>query len=98
VITIESNVLAASDLKACSKTSVFSARGKRDSFHVALAFKEKRFLLIRSGRPKLNDREIPFHRIHGIVVTTADPRERDGHPSGRQPFKLVLTPLSAIFS
>ena len=50
-------------------------RGKDDSFHAALAFKEKRFLLTKNGKDFLNDRVLPFSETWGLIafeVDTAD--------------------------
>jgi len=65
-------------------------RGKPDSFHAALAFKEKRFLLTRNGRHYLNDREFPPNRIHGVVVITALPGDEDAYTSALAQLSSIL--------
>jgi Domain of unknown function (DUF5615) len=65
-------------------------RGKPDSFHAALAFEQKRFLLTRNGRDYLNDRKLPFTRIHGIVVITANPGNEDSYTSALAQLSSVL--------
>lgn len=47
--------------------------GKPDSFHAALAFKQKRFLLTKNVKHYLDDRKFPFHRTWGIIVLDVDP-------------------------
>ncbi|SRR6266498_420305 len=48
-------------------------RGKPDSFHAALAFREKRFLVTRNGKHYWDDRAVPMNRTHGIIIIDADP-------------------------
>jgi len=64
-------------------------RGKPDSFHAALAFKEKRFLLTRNGRHYLNDRRF-LHRNHGVVVITATPGDEDSYTSALAQLSSIL--------
>ncbi len=47
-------------------------RGKPDSFHAALAFKEKRFLLTKNAKHYMNDRLVPFQMVHGIIAIEGD--------------------------
>jgi hypothetical protein len=47
-------------------------RGKPDSFHADLSFKERRFLLTKNAKHYLDDREVPFHRLHGIIAIEGD--------------------------
>jgi hypothetical protein len=54
-------------------------RGKPDSFHAALAFREKRFLVTRNGKHYWNDRVVPMNRTHGIIIVDADPRDTDAY-------------------
>jgi hypothetical protein len=49
-------------------------RGKPDSFHAALAFRERRFLVTRNGKHYWDDRAVPMNRTHGIIIVDADPR------------------------
>jgi len=49
--------------------------GKDDSFHAALSFKDKRFLLTKNGKDFLDDRVLPFSETWGVIafeVDTAD--------------------------
>jgi hypothetical protein len=39
-------------------------RGKPDSFHASLAFREKRFLVTRNGKHYWDDRAVPMNRTH----------------------------------
>jgi hypothetical protein len=48
-------------------------RGKPDSFHAGLAFREKRFLVTRNGKHYWDDRAVPMNRTHGIIIIDADP-------------------------
>jgi predicted nuclease of predicted toxin-antitoxin system len=50
-------------------------RGKPDSFHAGLAFREKRFLVTRNGKHYWDDRAVPLNRTHGIIIIDADPRD-----------------------
>ena len=50
-------------------------RGNPDSFHAALAFKKKRFLLTKNGKDFLDDHKLPFHRTHGVIVLSTDFRD-----------------------
>jgi hypothetical protein len=54
-------------------------RGKPDSFHSAYAYKKKRFLITKNGKHYLNNREIPFHSIHGIVIISGDWSNRSNY-------------------
>ena len=47
-------------------------RGKPDSFQAAQAFKEKRFLLTKNTKHYLDDRKVPFTRLHGVIVIERD--------------------------
>ena len=47
-------------------------RGKPDSFHAALAFKEKRFLLTKNEKDFFDNAAVPFHRTHGIFAIHGD--------------------------
>lgn len=47
-------------------------RGKPDSFHAATSFKEKRFLLTKNAKHYMDDRQIPFQMVHGIIVIEGD--------------------------
>jgi len=42
--------------------------GKPDSFHSALAYKDGRFLLTKNAKHYMDDREIPFHSIRGVIA------------------------------
>ncbi len=46
-------------------------RGKPDSFHAALAFKEKRFLLTKNEKDFFDNAAVPFHRTHGNILDYA---------------------------
>ena len=46
--------------------------GKDDSFHAALAFKQKRFLLTKNGKDFLNDRLLPFANTWGVIALEVD--------------------------
>lgn len=54
-------------------------RGKPDSFHAALAFRQKRFLITRNGKHYWDDRAVPMNRTHGIIIVDADPRDTDAY-------------------
>jgi predicted nuclease of predicted toxin-antitoxin system len=54
-------------------------RGKPDSFHAALAFRAKRFLVTRNGKHYWDDRAVPMNRTHGIIIVDADPRDTDAY-------------------
>ncbi len=43
-------------------------RGKPDSFHAGYAFKEKRFIITKNAGDFLDDRKLPFTRVHGVIV------------------------------
>jgi predicted nuclease of predicted toxin-antitoxin system len=47
-------------------------RGKPDSFHAALAYKEKRFLLTKNAKHFMNDKIVPFQMVHGIIAIEGD--------------------------
>jgi len=47
-------------------------KGKPDSFHVALAFKKKRFLLTKNAKHYQDDKEVPFDRVHGMIAIAGD--------------------------
>lgn len=47
-------------------------RGKPDSFQAARAFKDKRFLLTKNAKHYLDDRKVPFTRLHGVIVIEGD--------------------------
>jgi predicted nuclease of predicted toxin-antitoxin system len=47
-------------------------RGRPDSFHAALAFKEKRFLLTKNEKDFFDNAAVPFHRTHGIIAIHGD--------------------------
>jgi predicted nuclease of predicted toxin-antitoxin system len=47
-------------------------RGKPDSFHAALAFKEKRFLLTKNEKDFFDNAAVPFHRTHGVIAIHGD--------------------------
>ena len=49
-----------------------SYRGKPDSFHAALSFKEKRFLLTKNAKHFMDDKRVPFHMVHGIIAIEGD--------------------------
>ena len=62
------------------KVNVLSARelghaGKPDSFHAALAFKKKRFLLTKNAKHFLPERELPLHRTYGVIAVEGDMSE-----------------------
>jgi hypothetical protein len=50
-------------------------RGKPDSFHGALSYKEKRFLLTKNAKHYMNDRKVPFQKVHGIIAVEGDMSE-----------------------
>jgi hypothetical protein len=66
-------------------------RGKPDSFHAALAFKEKRFLLTKNEKDFFDNAAVPFHRTHGIIAIHSDMSNVDdyltvvAHPSFGKP-------------
>jgi len=47
-------------------------RGKPDSFHAALSYKEKRFLLTKNAKHFIDDKQVPFHMVHGIIAIEGD--------------------------
>jgi hypothetical protein len=49
-----------------------SHRGKPDSFHAALAYKEKRFLLTKNAKHFMDDKIVPFQMVHGIIAIEGD--------------------------
>jgi hypothetical protein len=49
--------------------------GKPDEDIAAYAFREKRFLLTKNGKHFLRDRDLPFHRVHGLIVVQGDMRD-----------------------
>ena len=44
----------------------------RNSFHAALAYKEKRFLLTKNAKHFMDDRIVPFQMVHGIIAIEGD--------------------------
>jgi predicted nuclease of predicted toxin-antitoxin system len=54
-------------------------RGKPDSFHAALSYREKRFLLTKNAKHFLNDREVPFSMVHCIVAIEGDMGEMEAY-------------------
>lgn len=47
-------------------------RGKPDSFHYGLSYKDKRFLLTKNTKHYFNDRKFPFHSLFGIISIAGD--------------------------
>jgi hypothetical protein len=47
-------------------------RGKPDSFHAALAYKEKRFLLTKNTKDFFDDQKVPFQMVYGIIAVVGD--------------------------
>jgi hypothetical protein len=53
--------------------------GKPDSFHAALSFKEKRFLLTKNAKHYLDDRTLPFHKVYGIITIEGDMKDTQAY-------------------
>jgi len=58
---------------------VLGYRGKPDSFHAALSFKDKRFLLTKNAKHYLDDRKVPSQMVHGIIAVEGDMGEMDSY-------------------
>jgi hypothetical protein len=65
-------------------------RGKPDSFHAALSFKEKRFLLTKNTKHYLDNRKVPFQMVYGIIAVDGDMGEMYSYT------KTLLTILDLI--
>jgi len=65
-------------------------RGKPDSFHAALAHKEKRFLLTKNAKHYMDDRIVPFQIVHGIIAIEGDMSDTHSYT------KAIATILSLI--
>jgi hypothetical protein len=72
-------------------------KGRPDSFHAAYAFKKKRFLITKNGKHYLNDRQVPFQMVHGIIVLEGNMGNMDLY--NRTVLSLMsLVPYGEIFS
>ena len=71
---VEEEVVGALRIAGVNITSAreLGHRGKPDSFHAALSFKEKRFLLTKNARDFLDDHKLPWHRTFGVIAIAGD--------------------------
>jgi hypothetical protein len=65
-------------------------RGKPDTFHAALAFKEKRFLLTKNAKHYMDDKIVPFQKVHGIIAIDGDMGDMNSYT------RALLTVLSIV--
>jgi Domain of unknown function (DUF5615) len=72
-------------------------RGKPDSFHAALAFKQKRFLVTKNAKDYMDDRKVPFHRMHGIIAVEGDMRDSDTYIGCLKILLDIIVPFSEVY-
>jgi hypothetical protein len=82
----------------CFKQGNFRfSRDKPDSFHAALAFKQKRFLVTKNAKDYMDDRKVPFHRMHGIIAVEGDMRDSDTYIGCLKTLLDIIIPFGEVY-
>ena len=73
-------------------------RGKPDSFHAALVFKQRRFLLTKNGKHFLDDQKLPFHRTYGVIALSTDFRDIKQYLKALASLFGIVVPFGGFYS
>jgi hypothetical protein len=71
--------------------------GKEDSFQVAFAKREKRFLLTKNAKDFWPEREVPFHSTYGIIIVEGSEEGLDSYVTALRNVLDTVVPFEDSF-
>jgi Domain of unknown function (DUF5615) len=71
--------------------------GKDDSFQVAFAKREKRFLLTKNAKDFWPEREVPFNSTYGIIIVEGSEEAIDSYVTALQNVLDIVVPFEDSF-